>query len=232
MADIKINVSYRALKKGLEEFAYGIGKMTDGYLKEIAEAGKERLDQAYGEEYASESMGGYDDLIPVPNVRVVKTKQHSYALTVGGENVDLLEYGTGIWSADYDNSLGTMPAGWESHIPRSNPKGEKEYWYFEYPPGLEPNLAWNKIKYKKVIKEPGGTPEYKIDKWGERQAIGAWGEYEAKLATHEEGYEMVTSPTWGVSYGHAPANGLPKAWETMQEKAKEAAKHFYQNKYK
>lgn len=230
MADIRFNVSYRQLKENLQDMAYGIGKMTDGYLKEIANAGKERLEAAYGEEYLAE-VGEYDGIMPVPTVRVQKTKQHSYRLSVS-EDAAILEYGTGVDGPRFYE--GQLPAGWAEHVPEPPPmnSGRKNYWYFEVPPGLEPDSTWDWVKYRVQAARPPRPTKVLGERSNDKRnpLFKAWAEYDKYRANPK--YTFIQSERFGVAYGHPPANGIPKAWETMNEAAREAAKHFYLRKYR
>ncbi len=248
MADIKINVSYKALKREMSELSHGLSKMTDGYLKEIAEVGAERLQAAYGEEY--DLNEGYDGIIPVPVVSVEKTEGNSYVVRAS-EDAALLEYGTGNFSAYYYSGFGGPPEGWQEHVPSNS--GKKDYWYFEVPQGLGRNDYWNWVTYtwyRQINRPPrpkkarGFGDSRKFDKRDPfLSLVGAilrpndtlsneWDAYDAYRRQPQ--YEKVTkrSKTWGVAYGHEPANGIPKAWMAMKEKAEESAKKFYLRKYK
>lgn len=228
MSDIKLNVSYRGLSRQLSELTYGIRKMTDGYLNEIAEVGKERLEQAYGEEY--DASFDYDGIKPRLSAKKRKTRSGYYKLTVEGENAALLEYGTGELSEWYE---GDLPSGWAQHTPAEPNKnsGRKDRWYFKVPSGLADNSAWSHVWYRKKIKAPEGDPEYKMIR-GQNELVGEWADYEALMETHAGGYEVVPNPAWGVAYGHEPANGIPKARDAMLKQAEESAKKFYLRKYK
>lgn len=238
MGDIKLNVSYSGLSRELSSLKYGIKKMTDGYLKEIAEVGRERLEQAYGEEY--DAANDYDGIKPRLKVKRRKTKGGYYKLVVQGANAALLEYGTGYWAGDeYE---GDLPSGWADHVPLPPPdnSGKKDYWYFEIPSGLAENDAWDHVKYPRQVGRPArpkkilGSGVYGeegfsvVDK--SDPLFQAWQAYDEWMAN--PAYEMVTSKRFGVAYGHLPANGLPKARKAMLAQAEESAKKFYLRKYK
>lgn len=111
--------------KEIERYRDNLHKACEEIARRLAEIGAEVVKQSYSIT---------DELV---NVEPVKTET-GYAIIAKGENVVFLEFGTGIFTEDYEHPNATglpniAPGSWSQTEGKGHfIPGEHEYWYYNH----------------------------------------------------------------------------------------------------